>query len=168
MRLLSIFLLALITLWGISGCKNSSSKKKADTFDKPAVLPAAFEDSSGEMWTCIETDDTSILSGIVSFSKPVELRNADILHISLLEIKNSGEINLIATRCLNNIGSPPVAYQLAYNADIVETSPRYVLSAVFFTHLDDDTYVATYRPDGFLEVISNDLTKAANLILKVP
>lgn len=166
MRFFSIALLALIGVLGISGCKNSS-KKTPTTFDKPATLPAAFEDSFGETWTCINADETSTVSGTARFTGLVDIWNADILHISLLELGDN-DIRLLATQCINNIGGPPIPFQIAYSDELIDPNARYVLSAVFFTRLDDGTYVASYRPDGFLEVINNGVKTKADLILKVP
>lgn len=168
-RLFPTVLLVLIAALGVSGCKNSSSKKNSTTFDKPATLPVAFEDSFGETWTCINADEPEVISGTVSFTRPVGIWNADILHISLLEIQNDGdEVSLVATHCLNNIGSQPIAYQLNYNGELIDPAARYVLSTVFFTRLEEGTYVASYRPDGFLEVINNKVFEEADIILKVP
>jgi uncharacterized lipoprotein YbaY len=166
LRLFPLLLLTLIGILGLSGCKNSSSKKNPTTFDKPATLPAAFEDSFGETWTCINAEEANTISGTVRFTQPVAIWNADILHISLLEIRDNN-VSLVATHCLNNIGSQPIAYQLTYPGELIDASARYVLSTVFFTQLDG-TYVASYRPDGFLEVINNQVLTNANILLKVP
>jgi uncharacterized lipoprotein YbaY len=167
-RRLPIVLLTLIAVLGVTGCKNSS-KKNPTTFDKPATLPAAFEDSFGETWTCINAEEPETLSGTVSFTRPIGIWNADILHISLLELQNDGaDISLVATHCLNNIENQPITYQLAYNGELIDSSARYVLSTVFFTRLEEGTYVASYRPDGLLEVINNNVFEEADIILKVP
>lgn len=167
MRLYSLFLLAFVGVLALSGCKNSSSKKNPTTFDKPATLPAAFEDSFGETWTCINADESKSVSGSVSFTRPIEIWNADILHISLLEMRDGGEVSLVATQCLNNIETQPVAYQLSYNEELIDPNARYMLSTVFFTQFEG-AYVASYRPDGFVEVINNKVMANANIILKVP
>lgn len=163
--LLPLMLLALIA--GSGGCKNGSGKKNPITLDKPATLPLVFEDSFGETWTCINADESSSISGTVNFTRYVDIWNADILHISLLEIRDNTKVTLIATHCLNNIASQPIPYQLAYNSDLIDPDARYVLSTVFFSHLDG-TYIASYRPDGFLEVINNKVLTNANIILKAP
>lgn len=168
MRTLLICLL-LAAVAGTGGCKNSSNKNKNNgTPDLPAKLPLAFEDSFGETWTCLNADEDDQVSGKVSLTRPVGNRNADILHISLLEIRANGSVSLVANGCINNIQSWPVNYQLGYNHELIDPAARYMLSAVFFIRLPEGTYMAAYRPDGFLEVINNKLVEKADLFLKVP
>lgn len=166
-RILPICLLTLISLFGLNGCKNSSRDKNPTTFEKPATLPAAFEDSFGETWTCINAEEDNMLSGKVNFGGDIGTRNTDILHISLLELGEDGDIQLVATQCINNIQRQPIFYQLAYNDTLINPQARYVLSSVYFIRLEDKTYMAAYRPDGFLEVINNGVVSNADVILNV-
>ena len=149
-----------------SACK--SSKNKGGVVETPAPEPVAFTDSFGEMWTCVEAEESGSVAGRVSFTRPVNLNRADLLHISLLKIDTEGQTELVATTCLNNMLNQPIPYQIAYNPELVDPAARYVLSSVLFSHLEGETFAAAYKPDGFLEVINNGLVSQANISLKVP
>jgi uncharacterized lipoprotein YbaY len=173
MRLNSVLLLLTLKLLcagflvaTLSACEKKGGK---DNFvETPAPKPTAFYDAFGEMWTCIETEDSAAVSGQVSFSRPVSLARADVLHISLLEINDDSTLELIATRCMNNLLTIPIDYNITYNPELINPGSRYVLSSVLFTSIDGETFLASYRPDGFLEVINNDVVSKANITLKVP
>jgi len=138
-----------------------------DLVEAPAPKPTAFSDAFGETWTCIESEDSAEVTGQVSFNQPVSLSRADVLHISLLEIKEDSTLELVATRCMNNLLNIPVDYTITYNPELINPDSRYVLSSVLFTAVDGETFLASYRPDGFLEVINNGLVSKANISLKV-
>lgn len=141
---------------------------QGDLVETPAPKPTAFYDAFGEMWTCIETDESAAIIGQVGFEQPVGLSRADVLHISLLEIADDSTLELVATRCINNILKTPVDYEIRYNPELISADARYVLSTVLFTAIDGETFLASYKPDGFLEVINNGLVSKANISLQVP
>ena len=160
---------ALLTLAAVlSGCKKSGGNKDG-VVQRPAPAPAAmFYDTFGEMWTCLESEENQSISGQVSFTQPAGLNRTDILHISLLKIDANNRAELVNTRCQNNLLTVPIHYQISYSDELIDTNARYMLSTVLFTLMDDETFLATYKPDGFLEVINNGVVTNANVMLKVP
>jgi uncharacterized lipoprotein YbaY len=162
LRLLPLLMLALM----LGACDKGGENGPTEF---PAPKPPAFHDAFGELWTCIESDDEGSVSGQVSFSRPVSLRRADVLHISLLKLSDDNELELVSTRCMNNLVRIPVDYTITYNPELIDPAARYVLSSTLFTLVDDgDTFLAAYRPDGFLEVINNGVFTNANISLRVP
>lgn len=169
MRLLSsaprVLLIFCLTA-ALAACEKKGGK--SGPAEPPAPKPTAFYDTSGEMWTCVETDESASVTGQVNFSRQISLSRADVLHISLLEITGEDQLELVSTLCMNNLLSTPVPYQINYNPELINPDSRYVLSSVFFTAIDGTTFLASYRPDGFLEVINNGVVDKANISLKVP
>jgi uncharacterized lipoprotein YbaY len=160
--LLRVVLLAA----ALTACEKKGGKD--GPVEAPAAKPTVFYDSFGEMWTCIESDDSAAVTGQVSFSRSVDLARADVLHISLLEIAADNSLELVATRCMNNLLAIPIEYTITYNPELINPDSRYVLSSVLFTSIDGETFLSSYKPDGFLEVINNGLVSRANISLKVP
>lgn len=169
MRLLNFALMSVrLTLIATALAACDQNSNKGEFIETAAEKPGAFYDSFGELWTCIESDDAGAVTGQVNFTRPVSLNRADLLHIRLLKISADNAVELLATRCMNNLLSLPIDYGIAYNPELIDPEARYVLSSTLFIPVAGETFLAAYQPDGFLEVINNGVVSAANISLVVP
>lgn len=154
----------------VTACDNGNQSNDTNTNEPAQPLPTEFTDIHGGKWTCPEATGSSELTGEISINTGTTVSRADIVQIQLLKLEND-TLQLISHKCINNILFYLSDFSLPYTIPSDEQVPAegedfmYVLVSHYFKKRENDVFQNVLGPDGWTQVVSNELVNDIKISL---
>jgi len=101
-----------------------------------------------------------VVYGAVAFREPSALPSNARLEVTMVELKSDGSVETVANTAVDNPGSPPIRFALAYDPKRIDENGRYAIEATVRAGER-----VLYRSDERVAVLTGDAPSRVTLLL---